>query len=431
MSLFGATSCFINFQFQDINKYFLFSLLSFVFCSYFCLIALDYIDVSMKKNKNEMIKSQQEVFSLESADGVLKITPLAPITYKNSSVYDKYFSYKSLLADCKVFILDLSLLKVYDSYLVIYLNELEQYALDNNIRFELVNDNDDILRILNILNPKKDQNISETKEGFWVKYFSNIGEIVKILYSDGYKFLEFVGELFIRLFKLPFILIEIRWKDFPLHITNTGVNAVPISMLIVFLIGIITGYQGAIQLKQFGADIFIATLVGISITRELSPLMAAIIVAGRSGSAFAAEIGTMKVSEEIDALTTMGFDRHYFLVLPRVLAVSLSMPLLVMLSNVAGIAGGLITGLSILDITLSGFMNQLQATLSFWDVFSGIFKSVIFGFLIATVGCFRGFQVQGGAESVGRYTTASVVTGILLIILVDAVFVFIFQSLGV
>jgi len=202
-------------------------------------------------------------------------------------------------------------------------------------------------------------------------------------------------------------------------------------VLIVFLIGLITGYQGALQLAQFGADIYIADLVGISITRELSPLMVAIIVAGRSGSAFAAEIGTMKVSEEIDALTTMGFDRMQFLVLPRVLAVTFAMPLLVIICDLAGIIGGLLAGLATLDITISSFLAQLNIALNYAHVFSGIFKSIVFGLLIATIGCFRGFQVQGGAESVGRYTTASVVSGVFLVILTDAIFVFLLSALGI
>lgn len=159
--------------------------------------------------------------------------------------------------------------------------------------------------------------------------------------------------------------------------------------------------------------------------------MVAIIVAGRSGSAFAAEIGTMKVSEEIDALTTMGFDRMQFLVLPRVLAVTFAMPLLVIICDLAGIIGGLLAGLATLDITISSFLAQLNIALNYAHVFSGIFKSIVFGLLIATIGCFRGFQVQGGAESVGRYTTASVVSGVFLVILTDAIFVFLLSALGI
>jgi phospholipid/cholesterol/gamma-HCH transport system permease protein len=258
-----------------------------------------------------------------------------------------------------------------------------------------------------------------------------MGELFKIIFSDTTHFIEFLGEMLVKLLSLIIHPMRMRWRDFPFHFTNSGVNALPIVILIVFLIGVITGYQGAIQLQAFGADIYIANLIGISITRELAPLMTAILVAGRSGSAFAAEIGTMKVSEEIDALKSMGFDVVEFLVLPRVLSVMIAMPLLTLLADVAGIGGGLLMAVTTLNLTMVSYLNQLQAALSFGDIFSGIGKSIVFGFLIATVGCFRGFQVRGGAESVGRYTTASVVSGVLLIILADAVFSFIFQAVGI
>jgi phospholipid/cholesterol/gamma-HCH transport system permease protein len=244
-------------------------------------------------------------------------------------------------------------------------------------------------------------------------------------------FIEFLGEIILSILNLLIKPKQMRWKDFPFNFTRAGVSAVPITFLILFLIGIITGYQGALQLEQFGADIYIADLIGISIVRELAPLMTAILVAGRSGSAFAAEIGTMKVSEEIDAMMSMGFDPIKFLVLPRVLAVTLAMPLLVILTDLAGIAGGLLAAVGTLDITVAGYVNELQRALSYGDLFTGLGKSMIFGFLVATVGCFRGLQVRGGAESVGRYTTIAVVSGVLSIIVADAVFTFIFQSIGI
>ena len=222
-----------------------------------------------------------------------------------------------------------------------------------------------------------------------------------------------------------------RWQDFPYHFTKAGVDALPIVVLIVFLIGVISGFQAAVQLHLVGADIYIADLIGISITRELAPLMTAILVAGRSGSAFAAEIGTMKVSEEIDALTSMGFDKMRFLVLPWVLAVICAMPFLVIIADVAGIAGGYLSAATSLHLTLSGYMNELRTAIDYGDILSGLWKSVVFGYLVATVGCFRGMQVKGGAESVGKYTTASVVSGVLLIIIADAIFTFFFRALGI
>ncbi len=363
--------------------------------------------------------------------GQITITPLAPITIYNANEIEKELSLGKLKEEVQKIRLDLSELSDYDSYLIILINEIKEFCSSKNIEFELTGLNTNLQNFINILLPKQKEVPTIERKSFWVAYFSNIGEIVRIIFSDLFKLVEFIGELTKNFFFALFKPSLIRWKDFPHHFLNAGVNAVPITSLIVFLIGLISGYQGAVQLSQFGADIYLADLVGISITRELSPLMVAIIVAGRSGSAFAAEIGTMKVSEEIDALTTMGFDKIQFLVLPRVIAVALAMPFLVIICDLVGIIGGLIAGLATLDITISSFFAQLNVALNYGHVFSGIIKSIVFGLLIATIGCFRGFQVQGGAESVGRYATASVVSGVFLVILTDAVFVFLLSALGI
>ncbi len=369
--------------------------------------------------------------AIDEQTGNKSIMPIAPLNLANSKLYDKELNLKELATDCTSLTLDFSNLENYDSYLIVFIGEVEEFCEANNISFELRGVDQDLANFIRILRPKRHPEEPSAKESFWHRYLSNIGEQVSIMFSDMYKLLEFTGEITKSMVAAIFKPGAVRWKDFPVHLMNAGVNAVPIAVLIVFLIGLISGYQGALQLSQFGADIYLADLIGISITRELSPLMVAIIVAGRSGSAFAAEIGTMKVSEEIDALATIGFDRANFLVLPRVIAVATAMPILVILCDVAGIAGGLIAGLSTLDITISSFLSQLNVALTYSHVFSGILKSVVFGLLIATIGCFRGFQVQGGAESVGKYTTASVVSGIFLVILVDALFVFLFTALGV
>jgi phospholipid/cholesterol/gamma-HCH transport system permease protein len=334
--------------------------------------------------------------------------------------------------DYSKILIDLKDIKKYDSYLPLIITEIEEFAKNSNKELEIICNNNEILQFLLIY---KKKNISEefTKEKVspFIKYFTKIGNEIIILIKDGISFVEFIGDVTIKSLHLIIKPNDMRWADFPMHLSKSGVNAVPIVVLIVFLIGIITGYQGALQLKQFGADIFIADLVGISITRELGPLMTAILVAGRSGASFAAEIGTMKVSEEIDALNSMGFDHIKFLVLPRIMAVMFAMPLITIIADLFGILGGLITGLATLNITFIGFLNEMQRSLSFGDVFSGLVKSLIFGYLISTVGCFRGLQVKGGAESVGRYTTASVVTGVLLIIVTDAILIFVLQGLGI
>jgi phospholipid/cholesterol/gamma-HCH transport system permease protein len=184
----------------------------------------------------------------------------------------------------------------------------------------------------------------------------------------------------------------------------------------------VMAFQGAIQLKQFGANIFVADLVGLSVVRELGPLMTAIIVCGRSGAAFAAELGTMKVSEEIDALRTMGFGPIRYLVLPRALALMLVMPLLTLLADMVAMGGGLAVGVLSLDLTVGSYLTETQSALTLWDVFSGCLKSVVFALAIALISCQQGFATTGGAEGVGRRTTSSVVSILFSLILIDAAF---------
>jgi len=190
-----------------------------------------------------------------------------------------------------------------------------------------------------------------------------------------------------------------------------GIEALPIVALISFLMGLISAFQAAVQLRQFGADIYVANLVGLSITRELGPLMTAIIAAGRSGAAFAAEIGTMKVSEEVDAMAAMGLDRTRFLVTPKVLALVLMLPCLTLFADLVGILGGLFVAVFTLDLPVEVYFRQMRLYMVMWDINLGLIKSIAFAFLIAGVGCLRGFQASAGAESVGRITTSAIVSG--------------------
>lgn len=231
----------------------------------------------------------------------------------------------------------------------------------------------------------------------------------------------FVGDLTLTLLSLVRHPGCLRLGDLVSYMQRVGVDALPIVALISFLMGLIMAFMSAVQLQQFGANIYVASLVALAMVRELGPIMTAIIVAGRSGSAFAAEIGTMKVSEEVDALITMGFRPTMFLVAPKVIASVLVVPLLAMYSNLFAIAGGLLIGVTALDLTPSAYMIQTMNTLKIFDIGWGFFKSAVFALLIASVGCFKGYQVRGGAASVGKATTSSVVTGIFLVVLVDSI----------
>jgi phospholipid/cholesterol/gamma-HCH transport system permease protein len=217
-----------------------------------------------------------------------------------------------------------------------------------------------------------------------------------------------------------------NWKEVMPIMERAGVDAVPIVILINFLVGLVMAFQGAVQLKQFGANIFVADLVGLSVTRELGPLMTAIIVCGRSGAAFAAELGTMRVSEEIDALQTLGFGPMRYLVLPRVLGLVLVMPFLTLFADLVGILGGLVVGLFSLDLTVTGYMLETRKAIAIWDIGSGLVKSGVFAIAIALISCQQGFATTGGAEGVGRRTTASVVSILFALILIDAGFTLFF-----
>ena len=255
-----------------------------------------------------------------------------------------------------------------------------------------------------------------------------VGEATIELWNDVRELVVFTGELMLGLRDALLRPRRMRWRETWLYMERSGLDAVPIVALISFLMGLITAFQAAVQLTQFGADIYIANLVGLSIVRELGPLMTAIIAAGRSGAAFAAEIGTMKVSEEVDALTTMGFDRTRFLVTPKVLSLLCMLPCLTLMADVVGILGGLTVATFGLGLPVQVYIRQTRLALGIWDVYSGLVKSIAFAILIAGVGCLRGFQAQAGAESVGRVTTSAIVAGIFLIIVTDAVFTVIFHS---
>ena len=244
------------------------------------------------------------------------------------------------------------------------------------------------------------------------------------------RMLDFSGRVTIGMQRALTSPGSVRWRDVPPLIERHGSDGVPIVAAITFLVGLITAFQAATQLHQFGADQFVASLVALSITRELGPLMAAIVVAGRSGAAIAAELGTMKVSEEIDALESMRLESSTFLVLPRVLALVISLPLLTLLADVVAITGGAITTTSSLDVTLTGYMVATRDALDFWDVFGGLLKALVFGGLIALIACERGLATRGGAEGVGRSTTSAVVTILFALVVADALFTIVYQQWG-
>jgi phospholipid/cholesterol/gamma-HCH transport system permease protein len=259
---------------------------------------------------------------------------------------------------------------------------------------------------------------------------AEIGRSIVEVCHDVYRLIIFVGELAAALARAAVKPRAARLRDTLRIAESVGVNAVPIVALIGFLMGLIMAFQAAIPLGQFGAQIFVANLIGLAILRELGPLMTAIVLAGRSGSAFAAELGTMKVREELDALKTMGLEPVPFLVVPRVIAAVLMTPLLTIFADLVGLIGGAVVLLS-LGFPLITFWNQVQLAVGYGDLLGGLAKSFVFGILVAAIGCLRGLQTQTGASAVGESTTRAVVSGIILIVIADGVFSVIYYYLGI
>jgi len=256
-----------------------------------------------------------------------------------------------------------------------------------------------------------------------------VGKAAVELWRDFKSLLTFVGELAVMLLRAARQPRLVRWQEAWLVAERSGVNALPIIALIGVLLGLILAFQSAIPMRRFGADIFVADLLGIAMLREMGPLITAIILAGRSGSAFAAELGTMKVREEIDALRTMGLEPVRFLVVPRVIAAVAMIPVLTVFANLFGLMGGAIVMRS-LGYPLVTYVNQVLSAVTVGDLMGGLLKSFVYGIVVAAVGCLRGLETRTGASAVGQSTTSAVVSGIVLIAIVDGLFAVVFHALG-
>ncbi len=249
--------------------------------------------------------------------------------------------------------------------------------------------------------------------------------------GESGRLLAFLGLVTTTLARTLIAPRRLRFTSMVHHMEQVGLNAMPIVGLISFLIGVVLAYQGAEQLRQFGAEVFVVDLIGISVLRELGILLTAIIVAGRSGSAFTAQIGSMKLREEIDAMRTLGLDPVEVLVLPRLLALVVTLPFLAFFADLMGLAGGALMAWVVLDISPLLFIERLKDAVGMWTFGVGIIKAPVFAFLIAIVGCFEGMRVTGSAESVGQLTTRSVVESIFLVIVFDAAFSMFFATIGI
>ena len=260
---------------------------------------------------------------------------------------------------------------------------------------------------------------------------TRLGNLVYGSVDQTRQLLAFIGEVSVAFYRFLTGRARFRRSDFFLFIQETGVEALPIVGLISLLVGLILAFIGTLQLAMFGAQIYVANLVGIAMVREMGAMMAAIIMAGRTGASFSAQLGTMQVNEEIDAFRTLGISPVEFLVLPRMLALMLMMPLLCVYADLLGIAGGMLVSVTMFDITVIQYLEQTRSAIDLTDITVGILKSVVFGVLVAIAGCMKGIQCGRSASAVGQATTSAVVMSIVAIVVADAIITLINNVLGV
>ncbi|MBS3759830.1 MAG: ABC transporter permease [Desulfobacterales bacterium] len=328
------------------------------------------------------------------------------------------------------FYFDLTAISVLDDYGALVLFELKHHLKIPDAEFHIINPPETYKKTLSLVNFDFNERCSVTFGHRKNKIITEIGAGTLEAFAGIRFMIAFIGSVALAIKEVLRRPKSLRGQDTIIYMKTTGVNALPVVALISFLLGLIIAFMSSLQLEQFGANIYVASLVSMAMVSELGPIMTAIVVAGRTGSAYAAEIATMRISEEIDALFSMGFNPTLFLVLPRLIAAFITIPLLTVFANFFGIVGGLLIAIAMLDLTASAYITQTIETLTIFELCWGLMKSCVFAVLISGVGCLKGFQAKGGASAVGQAATAAVVNSIFLIILFDSFFAVIRSYIG-
>ncbi|MEN4054127.1 MULTISPECIES: MlaE family lipid ABC transporter permease subunit [Sulfurimonas] len=354
-------------------------------------------------------------------EGELTLYTIANI--EKALAYVKTYSFNALQLDFQ----DVTFL---DTAGALFIYNLEKYFTKKEIAVTLLLEDTTQKDTLNLIkeNMKSSHKSVPRKQK---SFLEQTGELFYNYYIGLLSFLHFFGKLFTTNLRYITSLKNIRFKEIAFEINESAIRALGIIALTSFLIGLVVAYQSAYQLKIYGANIFIVDMLGISIFRELAPLITAIVIAGRSGSAYAAQIGAMKITQELDAMKTMGFEPFAFLVLPRIIALVITMPILIFVADMMAMLGGLIVANIDLNITMELFMDRFSEVIAAKHFYVGIVKGPFFAFLIAAIGIYRGLKVKDDTQSIGFNTTKSVVESIFAVIVCDAVFSIAFTNLGI
>jgi phospholipid/cholesterol/gamma-HCH transport system permease protein len=317
---------------------------------------------------------------------------------------------------------DLGGVEYVDSAAALALLDLKGEAEAQSIPFSFVKASEKTAGVMGLIDPEAITMAPLRIEERPADVFTQIGDETRLIFKDFYDLQTFLGDL---LYALSYSFCHpgsVRWMDVLLYMKRAGVDALFILSLMSVGTGAVIAFLSALQLKLVGATIFVAALIAVAVVQELGPLLTAILVSGRSSSAFAAEIGTMMVKEEVDALSAMGFEPLRFLAVPKVLATVVVMPILTLYSMLFCTIGGFVVGVYLLDFTAYTYINETMKNITLFDLNFSLIKSVFFGVVVASIGCQRGFQVRGGAEAVGTMTTSAVVTSLFIVVFIECVF---------
>ena len=369
----------------------------------------------------------KKVFSIESIDENLLLKFEGKMSLYEVTKYEKKLAIVQTTS-IKNITIDLTNLDELDTTAAIFIYNIQEEFNSKKVTLECYDEK--LLSTLELVQ----ENMLHYNENVKPKKLSFLQKIGKIFYDyyDGLTaFISFFGQLFASNLRYLTSFKNIRYKEIAFEINESAIKALPIVALTSFLIGLVIAYQSAYQLKIYGANIYIVDMLGISIFRELAPVITAIVIAGRSGSAFASQIGAMKITQELDAMKTMGFEPFAFLVLPRIIALIIMMPILIFVADIMAMIGGMIVANVDLSISPELFIERFSQVVAAKHFFVGIVKGPFFAFLIASIGIYRGLMVKDDTQSIGFNTTKSVVEAIFAVIVCDAIFSIAFTNLGI